>query len=77
MDSLRTMRLVWIMEIKIDLFGAVLLGLKEKYVEAAKRDDVKAIVVTGTFHSVVASLQVFLDRSVFVPGRMVIRFACI
>ncbi|XP_024381161.1 glyoxysomal fatty acid beta-oxidation multifunctional protein MFP-a [Physcomitrium patens] len=25
----------------------VLLGLKEKYVEAAKRDDVKAIVVTG------------------------------
>jgi len=35
-------------EKKHDLFGAVLLALKEKYVEANARDDVKAIVVTGT-----------------------------
>ena len=30
-------------------FGAVIAGLKEKYVEAMRRNDVKAIVVTGMF----------------------------
>lgn len=30
-------------------FGAVIAGLKEKYAEAMRRNDVKAIVVTGTF----------------------------
>lgn len=44
------------MEIKIDLFGVVLLGLKEKYVEVVKRDDVKVIVVIGIFYLVVVSL---------------------
>lgn len=42
--------------------GAVIAGLKQKFNEAARRSDVKAIVLTGEFSSLIEMFFFFLIK---------------